>query len=180
MNKYLDFDGLSYFWDKAKEYSNNKIDQSYNHESKNAQSGKAVAEVIDTVGHRTLWFNSFDELCSYPFEKGIRYYVYINFVLKSTDDSNLEISYCRCDCILQENYDVSLRPYMEKYERKPEFEFVVFVQPYSTPYRAHFYALYDTELKKESTNAVQNKVITKAINNINSQLDGLETLLSNI
>lgn len=38
----------------------------------------------------------------------------------------------------------------------------------------------DSELSKTSQNSVQNKIVTQAINNINSQLDGLETLLSNI
>lgn len=45
--KYLDLDGLSHFWDKAKEYQNNKIDQSYSSTSENAQSGVAVAEAIE-------------------------------------------------------------------------------------------------------------------------------------
>ena len=44
--KYLDLDGLSHFWDKAKEYQNNKIDQSYNPTSENAQSGKALFEAL--------------------------------------------------------------------------------------------------------------------------------------
>lgn len=63
MSKYLDFDGLSYFWDKTKTYIDDKtdipIDTTFSVTSSNPIANKAVASLANTLGYETgIWDES--------------------------------------------------------------------------------------------------------------------------
>lgn len=63
MSKYLDFDGLSHFWDKTKIYVDDKtnipIDTTFSTTSSNPIANKAVASLANTLGYETgIWDES--------------------------------------------------------------------------------------------------------------------------
>lgn len=142
------------------------IDKTYTPESENAQSGIAVAEAIESVGHVKLTFSSLDELCSYQYKEGVQYLIYLNFAIHD------KFGYKWCDAILT---NVNFL-YIKGNKGRDYADINVNL----LHKQVNFWHIYDNALNENSEFAVQNKVVAKAINEINSQLDGLENLLSNI
>lgn len=251
--KYLDLDGLSHFWDKAKEYQNNKWDiyqgtvSSY--EDLDSMLSYLTSSSLDTV-HRTSI--RFEVAEGSSLAEGVGAGLCLGWVdIKNTDDTPLLIftnlitgnkwkyTYNSTSLIMISNYVAVVSGTITTYEdlfksvkilnhEKADFRWqgtltrvnlelstndgvisgscLAYLWDQSTRHQKlqYMYILngndgtnwvicnlndnfsainkskVDSELSNESTNPVQNKVVAIAINNIKSQLDGLEDLLASI
>lgn len=174
MNKYLDLDGLSHFWNKAKEYQNNKIDQSYDSISENAQSGKAVAEVLETKADLELFalylvvsdIQDLQEISVADYK--IRYINVTREIIDKVTNTRLPIGSYICLRFPDQHKTAILLSITNNatytLERTLNFD----------------YKITSNKDITDDGNYFTNKTIDGALQEIGSQLDGLETLLASI
>lgn len=168
------------------------IDLNYNPESENAQSGKAVAEAIKTnYGAKIIEFTAGRMIKDYPYEYDKQYAFYFTGssrygIINGEEEFKngydaLCIGHVRFDWIAYpETYNPILKFINLDTLNYGQIDFSDADYPDTPVYTKLASLKPDSELNTESENPIQNKVITEAINNINSQLDGLETLLASI
>lgn len=173
---HLDTDGQIEWTDWQDLMARTNVDQTYNPESENAQSGKAVAEAIKNIETIVdLGTMSVQEVYEYDFKEGV-FYTYVNSNFAPMQKGPI-LAHCYSRTVNDENI-------LYLFARDYTGVFYVFDlknKTYVDVIQEHFAPrLTDWELNIDSFNPIANNVVTAAINDINASLGDIDTALDNI